>query len=230
MVAAKETAEEQLLRMIEGPATPSSPSKRPAPSAQAAQLLEMFRRAMGTLRQKLMQPRLGKAPADPFLWQLQVAGRLAWIVLAGLGIYVVADMVVQRPQPIRLAMPLTGAGGSSPGGAETAAHAVPPDPLEQHAAEYRQTLAARNPFRLATERVMDTATGQTVRNRLVELTGSLAIVGINRGRVPEALIEHKEEKRTYFVKVGDTINGVTVTTIDQRGVTVTYEGEELTLQ
>ena len=48
--------------------------------------------------------------------------------------------------------------------------------------------------------------------------------------MPEALIEKSDEKRTYFVKVGDQINGVTVKTIDQRGVTVAYEGEEITLQ
>ena len=228
MVASKETAEEQLLRMIEGSSGPAPTAKRPGAPAPWLRLLERLREAASRARQTLMRPRLGKAPADPFLWQLQLAGRLAWIVLAGLGLYVVADMVLMKPTLPRLAVPLASGGGSA-GGAEGGQHAVP-DPLETNAAAYRETLASRNPFRLATERLIDDATGQTVKNRLVELTGGLVIVGINRGRVPEALIEHTEEKRTYFVKVGDTINGVKVTAIDQRGVTVAYEGEELILQ
>ena len=226
MVASKETAEEQLLRMIEGSSGPAPTAKRPGAPAPWLRLLELLRQAAARAQQTLLRPRLGKAPADPFLWQLQLAGRLAWIVLAGLGLYVIVDMVLMKPTLPRLAVPL--ASGGSAGGAE-GQHAVP-DPLETNAAAYRETLASRNPFRLATERLIDDATGQTVKNRLVELTGALVIVGINRGRVPEALIEHTAEKRTYFVKVGDTINGLKVTAIDQRGVTVSYEGEEITLQ
>ena len=91
-------------------------------------------------------------------------------------------------------------------------------------------MAARNPFRLSAGRLSEPATGQTVRSKLLELTSQLTVVGINRGRVPEALIEDKDAKRTHFVKVGDQINGVTIIRIDSQGVTVRYEGEETTLQ
>ena len=56
------------------------------------------------------------------------------------------------------------------------------------------------------------------------------MVGINRGKVPEALVEDTEAKRTYFVKVGDEINGLKISAIDVNGVKVTYEGEEAVLQ
>ena len=228
MVAAKATAEEQLLRMIEGSATPPPSSKRPVRRISWPALAESLRRATQTVRYWLTRPTGGKAPADPFLWQLQLTGRIAWIVLAGLGLYVVADMWLLQPTPPRLtAMPSAAPGGQPE--ALPAPHATV-DPLEEHAAEYRETLAARNPFRLTAERIIDTATGHTARSKLLELTAPLIVVGINRGRVPEALIEHSEEKRTYFVKVGDQINGITVKSIDQQGVTVTYEGEETTLQ
>ena len=214
--------------MIEGSAArPTPPSKRPGGAALWARVLDGLRRGFETVRNWLTRPAVGKAPDDPFLWQLQLAGRIVWIVLAGMGLYVLADMWLLQPQPPRLAVPLNG----SEAGPETApgAHAAV-DPLEGRAAEYRDTLASHNPFRLAADRIIDTATGQTAKTKLLELTGPLVIVGINRGRVPEALIEHSEEKRTYFVKVGDQVNGVTVKSIDQRGVTVSYEGEEITLQ
>ena len=212
--------------MIEGSAPSPAPSNKPGAPAPWVRALEGLRRGWDTVRGWLTRPAIGKAPEDPFLWQLQLAGRIAWIILAGMGLYVLADMWLMQPQPPRLALPLNGTMGPD---ATTGAHAVA-DPAEGRAAEYRETLASHNPFRLTTERIIDTATGHTAHSKLLELTAPLVIVGINRGRVPEALIEHSEEKRTYFVKVGDQINGVTVKSIDQQGVTVTYEGEEVTLQ
>ena len=72
--------------------------------------------------------------------------------------------------------------------------------------------------------------GPQAKSKLEELVGGLTVVGINRGRVPEALIEDAKATRTYFVKIGDDLNGLKVKAIDQNGVTVTYEGEETTLK
>ena len=66
--------------------------------------------------------------------------------------------------------------------------------------------------------------------KLADLVSSLTVVGINRGTVPEALIEDTQAKRTHFVKVGDQVNGVTISSISSEGVKVTYEGEEAILQ
>ena len=212
--------------MIEGPAAPTPP-KRPASPFSVGRWLEPARQLIDRLRQGLSGPMNRKASSDLFLGQLQLAGRIFWVILAGLGIYLVVDTWFLQPPPPTLGLPLNAA--TRPSGAPVA-QTPAVDPLEEHAAEYRDTLASRNPFRLASTRIINTVTGQTAKGRLSELTGSLIIVGINRGQVPEALIEDSEEKRTYFVKVGDQIKGMTVKAIDQTGVTVTYEGEETTLQ
>ena len=67
-------------------------------------------------------------------------------------------------------------------------------------------------------------------NRLAELTASLTVVGIGLGRVPDALIEDTEEKRTFFVRIGDRINDLVVESIESNGVVVSYEGQETLLQ
>jgi hypothetical protein len=222
MVAAKETAEEQLLRMIEG-SGPAPASGRPGRPAAAGweRLLSPLGQGRRLLGQWFGRPKRDRDRSDPFLWQLQLTSRLFWVVLAGLGIYLVVDLGINQPKPPTLLAP----GGTRAGG-------TPGWTLEDQSrqlANYRSTLASRNPFRLSAPGSpgLDPA---TVKNKLVELTQTLTVVGINRGRVPEALIEDTEAKRTHFVKVGDQLNGLTISRIDEHGVTVSYEGEELTLK
>ena len=225
MVPAKETAEEQLLRMIEGPRAPASP-KGPAGRSSVDRVLESFFRGGDFLRRWSRQAQASKGHADVFLWQLQLASRVFWALLGALALALVVYVWVIRPAPPML--PPLPAGSTSSETAPTLA----PTAAEQlkQSAEYRSTLAARNPFRLATTRATEGTSAQTVKSKLLDLTSKLSVVGINRGKVPEALIEDTEAKRTYFVKVGDEINGMTVSAIDSSGVKVKYEGEEAVLQ
>ena len=219
MVPAKETAEEQLLRMIEGPAAPSP--KGSAGGSPAGRMLDPMRDSWDALR-RWIRGRAG-APArdrgDAFLTQLRLASRIFWALLAALGLYLVVDVVILQPAAPRLAAP-PHASGESPTVRETGGKLQ----------EYREALAARNPFRLEAVRVQDAPASQTAQAKLQELIAKLTVVGINRGAVPEALIEDGESKRTHFVKVGDVINGVTISGIDQEGVKVSYEGEETVLK
>ena len=88
------------------------------------------------------------------------------------------------------------------------------------------------PFQRArgTARAAAKAAEPVAKSALETITATLKVVGINRGRVPEALIEDTAAKRTYFVKVGDQVNSLTVKGIDKRGVTVMYQDEETLLQ
>lgn len=223
MVPAKETAEEQLLRMIEGPSGPLPP-KATAKPFSIGKLVEPFLRGGGF-------PGFGPRPQprkdrnDPFLSRLQLTGRLFWVLLGGLGLYLVADLWLLQPTPPTL-RPVGGGSSAAPAGPLTQTL----DEQLRQSAEYRSTLASRNPFRLDTGRLAESDATPTVKNRLLEMTSTLTVVGINRSRVPEALIEDTEAKRTHFVKVGDTVNGMTITAIDDRGVTLKYEGEETILQ
>ena len=220
MVPAKETAEEQLLRMIEGPSAPSP--KGSAGGSPAGRMLEPMREAWDSLR-RWMQGRAG-APAhdrgDAFLSQLQLAARIFWGVLAALGLYLIIDVIILQPAAPRLSAPPHAAGGESRSVEESGSKLQ----------EYRQALAAHNPFRLEAVRVEDAPPSETAQAKLQELTAKLSVVGINRGAVPEALIEDSDSKRTHFVKVGDVINGVTISGIDNEGVKVSYEGEETVLK
>ena len=220
MVPAKETAEEQLLRMIEGPSAPSP--KGSAGGSPAGRMLDPMREAWDSLR-RWIQGRAG-TPArdrgDTFLSQLQLAARVFWGVLAALGLYLIVDVIILQPAPPRLSAPPHAAGGESRAVEETGGKLQ----------EYRQALAAHNPFRLEAVRIADAPPSETAQAKLQELIAKLSVVGINRGAIPEALIEDADSKRTHFVKVGDVLNGVTISAIDNDGVKVSYEGEETVLK
>ena len=220
MAPAKETAEEQLLRMIEGPSAPSP--KGSAGGSPSGRMLDPLRDSWDSLK-RWIQGRTG-GPArdrgDAFLSQLQLAARVFWGLLAALGLYLIVDVIILQPASPRLPAPQQASGGEMRKVEESGSKLQ----------EYRQALAARNPFRLEAVRVEDAPATETAQAKLQELIAKLSVVGINRGAVPEALIEDSDSKRTHFVKVGDVINGVTISAIDNEGVKVSYEGEETVLK
>jgi hypothetical protein len=210
--------------MIEGPTGAAGSKAKPRPFA-FGRISSPFGKGLGMFRGP-NKPMRKRDRADLFLWQLQMASRAFWVVLGGLALYLVVDMWMLQPSMPLFATQPVGADGATP-----IALSQTLDQQAQQAADYRAALALRNPFRLVSgAEVAQPSGGQTVKNRLIELAGELTVVGINRGRVPEALIEDATAKRTHFVKVGDEINGLKISAIDERGVTVTYEGEETTLQ
>ena len=224
MVPAKETAEEQLLRMIEGPGGPPSSSRPRNPSVE--RVAAGLRGWAEGLWRRLLPFRPHRETSDVLLWRLRIAERLAWIVLAGLPVYLVVDLWVVQPRLPTL-KPLQAPAAT--GGADRTSAAMAEDHLKP-LAEYREALVTRNPFGLAIQKISEAVGGAQEKSRLAQLAGSLTVVGINRGRIPEALIEDTAAKRTVVVKVGDQVNKLTVKSISQDGVVVTYEGEETTIK
>ena len=222
MVRTKETAEEQLLRMIEGPKGPVS-SRGPLRHFAPERLLEQFRGRLELLRRWALPMEQSGAGSDGVLWRLHLAERVFWVVLASLGLYLVADLIFMNRRSPMIVLQTSPSAGTAPEGVVVGALAE--DRLKP-LAEYREALVTRNPFGLSTPAIVKS---QGAKSRLGELTATLTVVGINRGRVPEALIEDTVAKRTSVVKVGDQINGVTVKSIDQRGVVVLYQNEEALL-
>ena len=207
--------------MIEGPSAPSP--KGPAGGFSAGRMLEPLRDSWDALRRWIRgrgAPPGRRDRGDAFLAQLQLAARVFWAILAALGLYLIVDVVILQPAAPRLSAPPQSSGGESRHVEDTGSKLQ----------EYRQALAARNPFRLEAVRVEDAPASETAQAKLQELITKLSVVGINRSAVPEALIEDAESKRTHFVKVGDVLNGVTISAIDNEGVKVTYEGEETVLK
>lgn len=225
MVHSKETAEEQLLRIIEASSGEKSSPVPGQPVSGLMRWMEGFRQFPLWLGKRLFPERRGRWKEDPFLWNLRLANRLLWVVLLGLAAYVGMELFWV---PAESELPgISSAPIETPVGVSTPARAKSPvKPLTDYL-----TALAGNPFRTQ-EAVVD-STGapapQTVRERLVELTSGLVVVGLDRGARPVAFIESSEEGKTYVVGIGEQFKGVTVKAISAGGVTLSYEGEEIVL-
>ncbi|MDB4349337.1 hypothetical protein OAA99_00105 [Omnitrophica bacterium] len=62
-----------------------------------------------------------------------------------------------------------------------------------------------------------------------EIIGSLALLGIVTGEIPQAIIEDKKQKRRFFLKEGQSSGGVFLKKIEDGTVTVVYKGEEFNI-
>lgn len=188
---------------------------------------------MGAVRGLLTQIRRrfvdGRRETDAVLRNLRLIHRLLWVALAGLGVYVVVDLLLMQPvwRPSAPARAIGGPGAPDPG-AQTVSRG---QPVLKPLSEYLTAIQVRNPFTgLPGGLTLNQPTAKTTKRRLEDLAQGLAVVGIDRGPNPEAIIEDTAQQRTYFVKVGDDINGMIVQDISAQGVMVAYEGEELLLR
>ena len=214
----KETPTEQLLRMIEGPQGAAT-AKPVASGVHVGQRLRDFVQDVQAWIGRLVLP--SHREADVFLWNLRMAHRVLWLLLAGLGAYVALDLVVGSKPHISPKLVTTGAEGQRP-------TPVEPDHSLATLSEYLVAVKQRNPF-TGEGGLLDRSSGKTAKRKLEELAEGLVVVGIDRGTHPVALVEHAAQRRTYMVKTGEQINGMTVKKIGAEGVVVTYEGEEMTL-
>lgn len=219
----KDTPAEQLLRMIEGPGAPE-PAGPPAAAMRPRVGLGHWWQELSGRIVRVVLP--GEREADAFLWNLRVAYRLMWVALAGLGAYVVVDLIVVQPKPrFTRATLLSSKDPRIPG----VAPAASADALSS-LADYLDAVKQRNPFTGDESGAEQPTVRRTTKAALADLASTLIIVGIDRGANPVALVEDTSEKRTYMVKVGDEINGMAVKKIGSEGVLLSYEGEELLLQ
>jgi len=208
--------------MIEGPSSGPSPAPRkPSPSAWIERVSSWLRLAPARLRNIKRPAKKAAARTDVFLWRLQLVNRGFWVLLGGLMLYLAVDLLALKPDPPVMFIQ------SAPTGAESSeVNAYTVEDRLKPLAEYQAALAARNPFQLARRTETEPREADVPVDTLATLTGALTVVGMNRGGVPEALVEDTEAKRTYIVQVGDELNGMMVVAIDPQGVTVRYEGEE----
>lgn len=219
----KDTPAEQLLRMIEGPAGDAN-----APHASATPSLKQLWADLQELPGRLWSRlRPARRETDAFLWNLTMAQRLLWVVLLALGAYVAFELIVVRPTPKLERVVATGAPEPTEGSPEASKSAAANSlkPL----ADYLAAVQQANPFGGAAA-IVAAPVEQSARHRLEDLAQGLVVVGIDRSANPEAIIEDTAQKRTYFVKVGDELNGMAIRAISTKGVIVSYEGEELLLR
>ncbi len=222
----RQTPEEQLLRMIEGAAAPP-PSSSSASSAAGGsvkdRLLHSLQEGPGRFFMRWKSFFRQKTQADPVLRNLRLTSRVLWGVLAGLGLYFIVAVLLAPSQPIpaELKKPIPVNATTNPPAA--------PETLARPLAEYLSAVLQRNPFTGISGSTAAVPVHRA-REKLRDIAQGLVVVGIDRGERPEALIEDTHQQRTYFVKVGDSLNGARVKEIDSKGVMIEYEGEETLLQ
>jgi hypothetical protein len=68
--------------------------------------------------------------------------------------------------------------------------------------------------------------GPGLKERLI----NYSLIGIVRGAQPEAIIENKKRKQTYFIRSGETFDRMDLTEIKTHGVVVGFKGETEELQ
>ncbi len=62
------------------------------------------------------------------------------------------------------------------------------------------------------------------------LVGNLGLVGISWGKEPEAMVENKKTKKTYFLRAGDMINKLKVEDVLKDRVVLSFEGRQVELK
>ncbi len=73
------------------------------------------------------------------------------------------------------------------------------------------------------------STDADAKKLLVSLVGELKLVGISWSENPEAMIEDKKAKKTYFLKTGDMINKLQVEDISKDRVILSHDGKKMEL-
>ncbi len=219
----EEIAEERLLRMIEG-----QPSTNTASAAKQT-AWDKMRGGSGSFWQRFRwTPQ--KKREDSLLSKLRLATRLMWVVLVVLGVYVAFDITQSEQET---ASGLLEEENTSPMDERTVT--IAPINLEQLEAPLADLIAAvveRNPFTGSAEQKQQPKIDlpkQSVRQKLSEMAADLRIVGIDRGAIPQAMIEDTNQRRTFFLQAGEMINGLEVIEISDRGVVLGYENQEMLL-
>lgn len=200
----QDTPEEQLLKIIEG-TEGRKESVIPPQTAARRFSLRGWKRGFPPL-------------------SFELANRLGGFALVALALYVAADLVMAQRRMMHPEDFLTPPAKEASSGAEQMVQ----QRLLPALSDYLEPVLRRNPFTGVGE--TETApppTPQVARRQLAQMVQSLTIVGVQMAPEPLVMIEDTDQQRTYFLKEGEQVKGMTVERITEGGVVLSYEGEEL---
>jgi len=220
MDADKDIAEERLLRVIEKGQARSATISLGA--NKGGGLFKWFRSWMA---QHYSRPIARES--DVTLRLMRSLSTILWFLLTCFGIYFAFDVISQHQSPFK--HKLVEGKNRMISKTTDSMNAVLEEKLqpEDH---YVQALQNPNPFTGAgadvkvEEPVVRT---ESAAQKLAEMSKGLVVVGINRGAIPDAIIENSEQKKTFFVKAGDMVNDLKVKEVKRDTVVLTYEGEDV---
>jgi len=93
---------------------------------------------------------------------------------------------------------------------------------------YSEYIDSRDIFK--TDLLSGKGAGDSLDASLVGKLSNLTLVGIVLDKIPQAIIEHEKDQKTYFLKKGDSIDEVKVVDISEGKVTLSFEEEEFELK
>ncbi|MCM8812285.1 MAG: hypothetical protein NC910_04475 [Candidatus Omnitrophica bacterium] len=215
MVADRSTAEERLLKLIEDPSGIRSAALSFSSSKEGwLGIFARFGRRGSSFRRRRSE--------DEFLERIRLSSRLLWIVLLALGVYVVRDVMAPyetgKKAPLNETIDIRAPGGQT---------SEKPEDYMRPVSVYIGSADVRTPFETTVKKIPDVRA--TASPQVENLADGLTVVGIDRSGTPRALIEDAKGGRTYFVGVGEEVNGMMVKEVTAHGVVLERDGKEIRL-
>ncbi len=207
--------EEKLLNIIEQEEGGSVPTKSAqdikdsaGPKIPIKNIIDWFRRIYIAKKWSLSE------------LNLRLINRVFAVFLAVLVIFLAADFIASRPNLKKIYPKVSGLAASTPLNKEPVTFLEP-------VSNYINASKKRDIFNPLS--VMPPEKFKESASLLRDLIKDLSLVGIYWSRDPEAMIEHIKEKKTYFLKIGQTIKGIQVKAILKDRVILEYNNEEMEL-
>lgn len=223
MAKDRSTPEEELLSLIqEGDEGFSQPKqqKKKAKFSLAGKIKKakrLFPFLYEAAKKKLIELKEGTGETS-----LKPTIKVLAIIAVILFIYSVADFALGRPDISRIKERLA---------VDTDRYTIADDAEEEKIAIYRAALDRRDIFApFIVERDPEPDRGlEAVREEAQRLASGLDLVGIMLSPRPQAMIEDKNQGRTFFLEEGDTIGDFTIKEILSDKVILDYKGEKIEL-
>jgi hypothetical protein len=216
----KDIAEERLLRVIE-----KGQSRSSAVAVSGAFPGNLFKWLRSGFSKNYARP-IGRE-VDPVLRGIRWISVALWIAIGVSAVYFLAGLFA--PDKVTLQNRILERGKAAASAARVPASEDIAGQLKPQS-YYTEAMQNPNPFTGVSEelpQVIQEEKGPSAKDKLASMTKGLSVVGINRGPVPDAIVEDADQKRTFFVKVGDSINDMTVKEIKRDSVVLRFEAEEI---
>lgn len=170
-----------------------------------------------TLRAKLAKLKSGiKEP------NLKVLNKVLIVVSIALIGYLITDFTFRRPDINQICKKISTAKGWS-------FFKEVPEAEVRPFLHYLEMVQRRDIFSPVMLKIKENPEVQT-KKILDTLIENLKLVGISWGREPQAMIEDKKAKKTYFLKTGDTITNLKIEAVLKDKVILNYKGEKVELR
>ena len=206
--------EERLLRLIKG-----SPRKGPGQEVnQAVPNLIDSQRSKKLFPSKINPLGFLTKIKSFDIYNLKFANKVLSVLIILSLLYFVLSFVLFRPSVSLKLAPMTADNKIK----DLTAPILEPKPYSYYANEINR----RDLFQSSVSSQSQSSSSKDIST---DITKELSLLGIVRGDKPQAIIEDQKTKKTYFLNIGDSINGLIVESIGEGKVTLDFNGQKIDL-